>query len=259
MLSKNLMTAAGIASYLKTDKAYISIFESVTSTNTLLKQMALDGKPEGEVVVALSQTEGRGRYDRKFQSDKGGIYMSILLRPKALNIDSTLLTAAAAVAVSDAIEAVSGKSTQIKWVNDILINNKKVCGILCEGGIIGDNSFIVVGIGINAQKSENGFNDEIKDIAGTVFDDDCPAPCEQLCAAVIDNLFYQYQSLEKCEFLNTYRQKNIVLGEKVYILKQGEIINQGTALEIDNRCHLKVRLENGEITTLSSGEVSVKL
>lgn len=258
-MSRALITAEGIASYLKTDKAYISIFESVDSTNTLLKEMALNGETEGRVIIALSQTEGRGRYDRKFQSDKGGIYMSILLRPKVLNIDSTLLTAAAAVAVSDAIEAVSGKNTQIKWVNDILINNKKVCGILCEGGFMGCDSFIVVGIGINAQKSETGFNDEIKDIAGTVFDDNCPAPCERLCAAVIDNLFYQYQSLEKCEFLNTYRKKSVILGKKVYILKQGTIINEGTALEIDNRCHLKVRLKNGEITTLSSGEVSVKL
>ncbi len=255
----DIITTKGILSYLKTENINLSVFDCVDSTNTLLKQMALDGKDEGEVIIALSQTAGRGRYDRKFQSDKGGIYMSILLRPKAPNVDTTLLTAAAAVAVSDAIEEISGKNTQIKWVNDILIAGKKVCGILCEGSFMGNNSFVVVGIGINACKSENGFNSEIKDIAGTVFDANSTSLCEKLCSAVIDNLFYQYKSLDTREFLNTYRQKSIVLGQKVYILKQGEIINEGTALEIDNSCHLKVRLMNNEIITLSSGEVSIKL
>lgn len=259
MLSKNLMTAEGITSYLKTDGINLSLFERVTSTNTLLKEMAINGEAEGRVIIALSQTEGRGRYNRKFQSDKGGIYLSVLLRPKASTIDTTLLTAAAAVAVSDAIEEASGKNTQIKWVNDILINDKKVCGILCEGGFIGRDSFVVVGIGINACESENGFYDEIKDIAGTVFDNCSLNLCEKLCAAVIDNLFYQYKHLESREFLNTYRQKSVVLGQKVFILKQGEIINEGTALGIDDNCHLKVKLNNNETVTLSSGEVSIKL
>lgn len=259
MLSENLITANGITSRLKTDGINLSLFESVTSTNTLLKEMAVNGEGEGQVIIALSQTEGRGRYDRKFQSDKGGIYMSILLRPKADTIDTTLLTAAAAVAVSDAIEDASGKNTEIKWVNDILINGKKVCGILCEGGFMGRDSFVVVGIGINACESENGFYDEIKDIAGTVFDNYYPTLCEKLCAAVIDNLFYQYKHLENREFLNTYRQKSMALGQKIHILKQGQIINEGTALEIDDNCHLKVKLNNDETVTLSSGEVSIKL
>lgn len=259
MLSKNLMTAEGITSYLKTDGINLSLFERVTSTNTLLKEMAINGEAEGRVIIALSQTEGRGRYNRKFQSDKGGIYLSVLLRPKSSTIDTTLLTAAAAVAVSNAIEEISGKNAKIKWVNDILINDKKVCGILCEGGFMGCDSFVVVGIGINACESENGFYDEIKDIAGTVFDNCSLNLCEKLCAAVIDNLFYQYKHLESREFLNTYRQKSVVLGQKVFILKQGEIINEGTALGIDDNCHLKVKLNNNETVTLSSGEVSIKL
>lgn len=250
------ITAKGILSNLKTKNINLSVYDCVDSTNSLLKQMALDGKDEGEVIIALSQTAGRGRYDRKFYSNKGGIYMSILLRPKAL-IYPALLTAATAVAVSDAIEDISGKTTQIKWVNDILINNKKVCGILCEGGFRGNNGFIVVGIGINAYPTANGFNDEIRDIAGTVFDNYSPALCEQLTAKVIDNLFYQYNNLEKREFLSLYRQKNIVINKKVSILKQGEIIDSGTVLEIDNNCHVTVRLANGNLTTLSSGEVSV--
>lgn len=257
-MNEKLLTANGVASFLKTDGINLSIFESITSTNTLLKEYALSGKNEGEVIIALSQTAGRGRYDRKFYSDNGGIYMSILLRPQKI-LNSAILTAAAAVAVSDAIDAISDKKTQIKWVNDILIDNKKVCGILCEGGFTGNSSFIIVGIGINAYRPKNGFNDEIKGIAGTVFDDKSPTLCEKLTAAVIDNLFYQYKNLEKGDFFNKYRQKNIVIGKKVDILKQGEIINSGIVLDIDDNCFLTVRLSNGEITSLSSGEVSIKI
>lgn len=254
----DFITTDGILSHLKTDGITLSIFESVDSTNSLLKQMALDGKSEGEVVIALSQTAGRGRYSRKFYSDKGGIYMSVLLRPKAIP-DTAILTAAAAVAVSDAIESVAKKETQIKWVNDVLIENKKVCGILCEGGFVGDNGFIIVGIGINAYPPENGFNDDIKAIAGTVFDYNFPTLCEKLTALVIDNLFYQYKNLKKRDFLNKYRQKSLVLGKNVNILKQGEVIGNGKALEIDDNCHLTVKLSNGDVTSLSSGEVSIKV
>lgn len=257
-MNKNIITAEGVLSHLKTADINLSLFESVTSTNTILKEMALKNEAEGRVIIALSQTCGRGRYDRKFQSDKGGIYMSVLLRSRA-NLDTTLLTAATAVAVSDAIETVSNKETQIKWVNDIIINGKKICGILCEGGFIGSDGFVVVGIGINACPTENGFNEEIKSIAGTVFEDNSPALCEKLCASVIDNLFFHYKKLEGRDFLNTYRQKNIVLGKKIFVLKQGKIINEGTALNIDDNCHLTVRLLNGEVIHLSNGEVSIKM
>ena len=253
------MTYDGILSHLKTENIHLSVFDCVTSTNTVLKEMALNGATEGSVVVALSQTAGRGRYNRKFYSEKGGIYLSILLRPKNNGLDTTLLTSASAVAVSDAIEKISNKPTQIKWVNDILILNKKVCGILCEGSFTGENDFIIIGIGINAYQTENGFNDEIKDIANTVFDCPSPALSEKLCAAVIDNVFYEYKNLKKREFINKYRQKNIVIGKKVDILKQGKIIDNGKVLSIDDNCHIIIKLSNGEISTLSSGEVSVKL
>lgn len=256
--AKNTMTYDGILSYLKTENLNISLFDCVSSTNTLLKEMAINGEKEGKVIIALSQSAGRGRYDRKFYSDKGGIYMSILLRPqRQLNI--AILTAATAVAVSDAIEEIAGKTTQIKWVNDILVDNKKVCGILCEGGFIGNSGFVVVGIGINAYQPENGLNHEIDDIAGTVFGRQSNTICEKLTAKVIDNVFYQYKNIEKGEFLDQYRQKNIVLGRKVDILKQGEIIDNGEVLEIDDNCHLTVCLSSGEIISLSSGEVSVRV
>lgn len=253
-----ILTSKDVISQLKTDNINLSVYDCVTSTNSLLKQIALDGKPEGEVLIALSQTAGRGRYDRSFQSEPGGIYMSILLRPQNI-INTAILTAAVSVAVSDAIEEVSGKTTQIKWVNDILIDNKKVCGILCEGGFTGNNGFIVVGIGINAVMPQNGFNKEIKDTAGVIFDTPYHANCSKLTANIIDNVFYQYNNLNKLDFLKEYRTKNLVLGKRVNILKQGKIIDSGEVLEIDDNCHLIVKLSNDEIASLSSGEVSVRV
>lgn len=254
----NIITPKGILEHLKTKDLKLSFYESVDSTNSLLKEMALNGETEGSIVIALSQSKGRGRYDRKFQSDMGGIYMSILLRPKNI-INTALLTAATAVAVSDAIENVANVATQIKWVNDILINGKKVCGILCEGGFTGDSGFIIVGIGINAVMPKNGFDNEIKDTADAIFKETSPTVCEELTAKIIDNVFYQYNNLERLDFLKKYRDKNLVLNKEVNILKQGEIIDSGKVLEIDDNCHLTVKLSSGETATLSSGEVSVRL
>lgn len=253
------MTYDGILSHLKTKNINISLYDSVSSTNTLLKEMAVNGEKDGKVVVALSQTAGRGRYDRKFYSDKGGIYLSVLFRPDTKGFDTTLLTSAAAVAVSDAIEKTSDKTTQIKWVNDILINNKKVCGILCEGGFTGNNGFVIVGIGINAYTDKNGLNNEIKDIATTVFDTPCPQLSEKLCASVVDNLFYQYQNLEKREFLNTYRKKSVVLGKTVTVIPKNASTSVAKVLEIDDNCRLLLEFENGEKRYLSTGEISIKI
>ncbi len=257
MNNPTLLNKNDISKHLKTENLNISLFDSVSSTNALLKEKALLGEKEGTVIIALSQTDGRGRYNRKFYSDFGGIYLSILLKPDLNTADTTLLTAASAVAVSNAIEDLSDKKTEIKWVNDILIDGKKVCGILCEGGFCGREYFIVVGIGINVYPLKNGFDDEIKDIAGTVFDMPSKEKTAQLCARVIDNVFYEYKSLKSLEFLNTYRKKSCVLDKTVSIMSQGEVINCGKVLNIDDNCNLIVKLQNGEINALSSGEVSI--
>ncbi len=259
MSNSNILTKADVLKYLKTENLDIFVFESVTSTNKILKEMALSNAKEGTVIIALSQTDGHGRYDRKFYSDFGGIYLSVLLRPKLLNFDTTLLTSAVAVAVSNAIDEVAKRSTKIKWVNDILLDNKKVCGILCEGGFCGDDGFFVMGIGINACPTVNGLDDQIKNIATTLFDTYSPDILATLCARVIDNLFYEYSHLKSREFLTTYRQKSAVLGKKITVLSRGEIIGKATALEIDDDCRLLVEFENGEKKKLISDEISIKI
>ena len=126
------LTKEGILNYLKDEENFnITVLSETESTNSLLKELAKQGAQEGTVIIADSQTGGRGRYDRKFHSPKGcGIYMSILLKPTLPATDSVLITAAAATAVSEAIFKTCGKTTQIKWVNDLLLDNKKTRKVL---------------------------------------------------------------------------------------------------------------------------------
>ena len=165
----------------------IEVLQSVTSTNDYLKQKALSSAKEGTVVVANEQTNGKGSKGRSFISLNGGIYMSILVRPDFQNFDTTLITSLTAVAVSDSIEEKCGKKTQIKWVNDVLLQNKKVCGILCESVFASDNKpeFVIVGIGINFSKPKDDFPDEIKDIATYIFENSDIQIKKQLTQTVI--------------------------------------------------------------------------
>lgn len=247
-----------ILKYINTSNINFSLFDCVTSTNDILKQEALNGAKEGTVIAALKQTKGRGRKGKSFISDNGGIYLSILLRPQNLNFDTTLITSATAVAVSKAIEEISGKETYIKWVNDILIDSKKVCGILCESGICGQEAFVIVGIGINMFEPENGFDDEIKDIATCVFEKENTELQNKLTARVIDNFFDYYKKTKSKEFLNEYKKRNIVLGNDILVLKDNEQIN-AKAIDIDDKCRLKVEYSNGKQEFISTGEISIKL
>ena len=128
-------------------------FEELDSTNSYLKEMAAKGAQEGTIIIANRQSAGRGRLGRSFFSpEEKGIYMSILLRPDISLERAVLITSMAAVAVAEAIEQVSGIQTKIKWVNDIFLNKKKVCGILTEAGIdaeTGTLEYAVLGIGVN--------------------------------------------------------------------------------------------------------------
>ena len=243
-----------ILNRIKSKNINLKIYESVSSTNDLLKQQAVNGAKEGTVVLSLAQTDGKGRKGRTFISKKGGIYLSILIRPKNLNFDTTLITSATAVAVSKAIEEISGKKTNIKWVNDILINGKKVCGILCESGVCGNDCFVVVGIGINVIKPENDFDDEIKDIATAIFEKEDTQLSAKLTAKVVDNFFEEYNSIQNRKFLNDYRKRSIVLGKEVYVSN-----TTAKALEIDDKCRLKVEYADGKQEYLSTGEISIKL
>lgn len=260
-MKKDVLNKMEIAQKLNIKTAEITVLETVDSTNRYLKSVLDETTPEYTMVIAENQTAGRGRFARKFHSPEGsGIYMSILLKPQFNIGDSVLLTAAAAVAVSDAIEELSEKGTKIKWVNDVLINSKKVCGILCEGVINPETSTldsVILGIGINVYKPENGFADEIKDIATHIFDEEKTDRRNTLIAKVINNLEKFYKELQNRTFLEKYRERSSVIGKDILVLK-GEETVPAKALEIDNNCRLKVQFKNGNCEYLSSGEISIK-
>lgn len=242
----------------------IRCFDVIDSTNTALKKEGAAGAPEGTLIIADSQTMGRGRLGRRFESPTGtGIYMSILLRPKFSPKDALKITTGAAVAIAKAIEEVSGEDTKIKWVNDIYMRERKVCGILAESSLNFETKsfeYCVLGIGINVKAPEDGFPQEIKDIAGAVFEGDIPTSArEKIVAKVIDNFFSFYDKMPSDDYIEDYRRRSLLTGREVtYINNLTGLEESGIAVDVDRDCHLLVKLPDGTTKAFSTGEVNLK-
>ena len=242
----------------------IQVFPSLPSTNDTAKELAGQGAPEGTVVIAETQTAGKGRLRRKFFSPGDtGVYMSIILRPAISSERALFITTAAAVAVAEAIEALSGGPTGIKWVNDVYCADKKVCGILTEGVCSmedGSLEYAVLGIGVNVFEPENGFPEELKNIAGAVFAREARFPDmkNRLIASVLSRFFGYYTELENKTFLPAYKKRSILNGRPVHVFQNGSV-KAAIAGEIDDDCRLSVRYGDGTTAILSSGEVSIRL
>lgn len=249
-----------IKKYLKIEDIRFEIYKCVSSTNTLLRQKAEGGAPEKTVVIATSQTEGRGRRGRSFFSPSdSGIYMSVLLRPDIKISEAVLVTTCAAVAVCRAIEKISKKRADIKWVNDIYLNGKKACGILTEAALnveSGKPEYVVLGIGINLLSPKGGFPDEIKDIAAAVFDSEKMAELykNELIAGILNFFFEDYSYITKKPFFEEYRNRMFLRGKPVRVLSSPEY--DAEVVDIDEDFCLIVRTQSGEERKLNSGEVS---
>lgn len=241
-----------------TDKIEPIIYDCVDSTNAVARSLAADSFPEKTAVIARRQTSGRGRLGRSFFSPEGGIYMSLILRPKIAPEKTLFITVAAACAAALAIERVSGKQTKIKWVNDIYIDGKKVCGILTEGGInpkAATLDYAVLGVGINVTTSQQGFPS--LPLADSVFGDTVVSNNvkAQIIAEFANTFFKFYENLEQREFLTIYREKSFLNGKRVTYTAQG-VTRCATAVGIDDDARLIVS-ENGKNVHLSSGEVQI--
>ncbi len=257
------ITAESVAACLPEGTPWrISSFAVIDSTNTALKAMAVRGEPAGAVLVAEHQTAGRGRLSRSFFSPSGsGLYMSMLLRPSLPAADALLLTTAAAVAAAEAIEAVSGAAVGIKWVNDLFVRDRKVCGILAESAISpnGMLDWAVVGIGINCRVPEGGFPAELDRIAGALYGVDDPAPSalrSRLAAGILTRYAALTAALPSADFLAEYRRRSILIGRRVTLSTTGEWVS---VVGIDDACRLLVRTATGEQKAVSTGECSVYL
>lgn len=249
-------------------------FHSVDSTNRVAMDMADDVGGRYAVISAEEQTAGRGRLGRSFFSPSGGIYMSLVVSLKGIGFQSSdigFVTTAAAVSVSKAIESVTGLGTGIKWINDVLVNEKKVCGILCEGKTCdGRLSHIVIGIGVNAGSAV--FPPELDDIAGSL-SNECGYEVDKdlLLGEIVygltcftDRLFSREK--ENCETVKreivSYAENySTLIGKKIKVFNSHRMDEYlpAVALGIDERtAGLVVRYEDGREEVITSGEVSVR-
>ena len=251
----------GIENYCKNSYEFL-YFDEIDSTNTYAKSIAKADAKEGTVVIAKTQTAGKGRLGRTFFSELDGIYLSVVLRPKFSTENTQFITVAAAVATASAIDEICSVKTGIKWVNDVYLNGKKICGILTETSINAQNlttDYAVLGIGINLSLAGKTLPDDIKDIAGFIFENKCNNELkERLCAKILDNFFALYKNLTDKEFINEYRRRSILINKQVNCIC-GEKTYKATVLDIDENARLVVRDLNGEILKLNAGEVSLKL
>ncbi|MBQ3195219.1 MAG: biotin--[Clostridia bacterium] len=230
------------------------------STNTDLRRLAEEGAPHGTTLIACRQNGGRGRMGRSFFSEAGGLYLSLLLRPQTTAERGGDITGVAAVAVAEAIEAVTGKRAYIKWVNDIFCGGKKVCGILTdaavslEGGLL---SYAVLGIGLNVYSPKDGFPQEIRDIAGALYPhgDTKAGLINRLAAEVLCRFDSLYQKPD--EALDGYKRRCFLIGQQVTAVRGNEE-QPVRVLDVAEDYSLLVEDQKGEKKLLNSGEVRVR-
>lgn len=237
--------------------------DRVDSTNNYLKTLALSGAPHGLTVVADSQTGGRGRFGRSFESAEGkGLYFSVLLRPEFPPSQAPLLTPWAAVAVCRAVEESTGLSPNIKWINDLLLDEKKLCGILTEADIAPDGSLrhIILGIGLNVSQREEDFSPEVASIATSLAQHlEQPPSREALLTAVLTQLNHMWETFPSAQgqYLEAYRARCSTVGQEVLVTGGGKD-REGFALGINENFSLRVRFGDGTCENLDSGMVSAR-
>lgn len=261
----DILSPQGIRRFLKPEyrDLDLTVLPTAPSTNALVREKANQGCPEGCVIVACEQTDGRGRYGRQFFSPvDSGVYLSLLLRPTAYSPQqATCLTAAAAAAMCQAIEAVTGQQPGIKWVNDIFLRGKKVCGILTEAAVgleTGTLNYMVLGAGVNLYPPAEGFPEEIQSIAGSVLEHSCPEAKNRLVGEFL-NRFWDFYSHPECRaYLEDYRARSLAIGRNVTVLSAGKAVS-AYAYGIDDDFRLLVRYENGDTEALSYGEIRIQL
>lgn len=257
----NRLSVEGIRLYLNNPEVSVKIHDQVNSTNQWAKKAAVSGEAgHGSFVMALEQTAGRGRRGRGFYSPReAGLYLSVILEPEETLRESLLITTAAATAVYKAVKKVCGVSLDIKWVNDLYRNGRKVCGILTEAVTdfeSGDIQFAVVGIGLNLYLLEEELPEELAGVAGAVFDSRKEAEGtdrNRLAAEIVNALLEETKDLKLSQ---EYVEHNIVPGREIEII-DGDKSRRAKALSICQDGRLLVQEEDGGQSRLSFGEVSV--
>ena len=252
-----------IRRYLTVPCPDLRCLEEIDSTNSYLKREALSGAPHGAVAAADCQSAGRGRMTRSFRSPPGkGVYLSILLRPQLPPGALMGVTGMTAVAVCRAVERAAGVRPGIKWTNDLVLNGRKLCGILTELAVEGETGMtqsLVIGAGVNVSHTPEDFGPEVAQMATSLVQEGFAASRAQLAAAMIEELRNLSDALggDVSPWVEAYRRDCVTLGRPVRLL-WSDRQEQGHALDIDDQFGLIVRLPDGSETTIRTGEVSVR-
>lgn len=238
-------------------------FDTLPSTNTFLKELSRQGEQRDTLCLALSQTAGRGRLGRSFDSQAGkGLYMSLLLHPHISPEQTLPATGLAAVATARGIRQACGLEVGIKWMNDLICHTKKLCGILAELDLTLHGSLrgLIVGVGVNMEQSRQDFPPELKDMATSLSLEGHPVALPLLAASLTKELLALSPLLEGgayADYLAEYRRRCVTLGKQVQLVKNGTA-TPARALNIDDAFGLLVQHPDGSAQTVTMGEVSVR-
>ena len=244
-------------------KEQLLYFPIIDSTNTRAKELARANAPHGTVLVADTQTGGRGRLGRSFHSPAAsGIYMSVIIRPKCAPSELMHLTCAAAVAACDAVESEVGIRPKVKWINDLVYGKRKLAGILTELGLGTDGmvDYAIIGIGINCCQKETDFPEEIRKIATSLeMITDKAVDRAELAAKLVIELENVSRVLlsGREDQMRRYRSDCVTIGQPISLLR-GDAVRHGTALDLDAQGGLVVQFDDGHLETVNSGEVSIR-
>lgn len=253
------------------DRFKIHCYHSLSSTQDKIKEMAASGAPDGTAVIADTQSAGRGRQGREFFSPSGaGIYMSLLIRPSVSAPglsprETTLITALCAVVTAEAIETVTGRRSDIKWVNDVLCDGLKVSGILTEAEFNGGGDgyeYIAVGIGINL--FDRGFPKGLRGVACALYEKK-PRSALRLKARLVSEILSGFDrrfsifASGDLSFTEEYKKRSFVIGKSVDMIVGDRTVGRGTAVSLNDDCSLNVKTDAGETQTLRFGEVRIRL
>lgn len=262
--STDILSAQGISALLSPEcrSLRLEMLQTADSTNAILRERAIAGAPEGTVILANEQTKGRGRLGRDFYSPPDtGVYLSLLLHPAdLLPAQAVKITTMAAVAACRAIAEVSRKQPKIKWVNDIYLGNKKVCGILTEASFnleSGNLDYAILGVGLNVYPPDGGFPPEIADTADSILRNQESEAKNRLAALFLNYFMEIYRDTEHTNYAEEYRANSLIIGQAIRVISPAGARN-AYALDVDKDCRLIVRYEDGTIDQLSSAEVSIR-
>ena len=252
----DVMCAAGVRHFL-TEGWEVEVLRSAPSTNDIAKARAAAGA-DRYAVIADAQTAGRGRLRRAFFSPGGaGVYLSAVVRPALRADECGRITAYAALAAARAVESLTGADVKIKWVNDLYLGGRKICGILTEGGVSmegGTLEYAVVGIGINVRHAV--FPREVAEIATSIEEASGTAVDRcALAAAVLDGMADMEREVKSGGFTEEYRRRSCVIGKRVTVNGEYEALATGIA----DDCSLELETDDGRRLRFSAGEVSLKL